>query len=260
MSNRQKELIINEVKYWEGSIFENNTYQSYQYASKVRDNSYLLIELLNDVGYFPRLLIRESKKENWSTSYVVTWNELSEGQAKYNAFEEGKGQSIRRSKYEEYSVEDEDVFCLSTETKNFIIMTDEGTVELTGNSEAGCWLFRTFMAEHPEIFTDELKKTLYQAGRDTYALESSFIDKAFELGEVEGLNPNDLKEFIKNRINVKLGDLGLKPNYEDVNQEALKRMEWFDFLTVGVAHVDFFASRVTDYSKGVQSKDEWDEI
>jgi ribonucleotide reductase beta subunit family protein with ferritin-like domain len=74
------------------------------------------------------------------------------------------------------------------------------------------------------------------------------------------LNPNDLKEFIKNRINVKLGDLGLKPNYEDVNQEALKRMEWFDFLTVGVAHVDFFASRVTDYSKGVQSKDEWDEI
>jgi ribonucleoside-diphosphate reductase beta chain len=128
------------------------------------------------------------------------------------------------------------------------------------HSEAGCWLFRTFMAEHPEIFTDELKRDLYQAGRDTYDLEASFIDKAFELGDVDGLTAYDLKEFIKNRVNVKLGDLGLKANYEDIDQEALKRMEWFDFLTVGVAHVDFFASRVTDYSKAVQSKDEWDEI
>lgn len=128
------------------------------------------------------------------------------------------------------------------------------------HSEAGCWLFRTFIAENPDILTDELKKELYQAGRDTYTLEENFIDKAFELGDIEGLTAYDLKNFIKNRVNVKLGDIGLKPNYEDIDQESLKRMEWFDFMTVGVAHVDFFASRVTDYSKATITKDEWDEL
>jgi ribonucleoside-diphosphate reductase beta chain len=128
------------------------------------------------------------------------------------------------------------------------------------HSEAGCWLFRTLVAEHPEIMTDELKKELYQAGRDTYELEEQFIDRAFALGDIEGLTAYDLKHFIKNRVNVKLGDIGLKANYEDIDQEALKRMEWFDFMTIGVAHTDFFASRVTDYSKAVHTKDEWDEI
>lgn len=128
------------------------------------------------------------------------------------------------------------------------------------HSDGGCWLFRTFISENPDIFTDELKKEIYQASRDTYELEEQFIDKAFELGDIEGLTSYDLKEFIKNRVNVKLGDLGMKPNYENVDQDSLKRMEWFDFLTVGVAHTDFFSNRVTDYSKAVHSKDEWDEI
>jgi len=128
------------------------------------------------------------------------------------------------------------------------------------HSNFGCYLFRTFMAENPEIFTDELKSEIYQAGRDTFELESSFIDKAFELGDIEGLTSYDLKNFIKNRINVKLGDIGFKANYEDIDMDSLKRMEWFDYMTVGVAHDDFFASRVTDYSKGVISSGDWDDV
>jgi ribonucleoside-diphosphate reductase beta chain len=128
------------------------------------------------------------------------------------------------------------------------------------HSDFGCYLFRTFMSENPEIFNDELKKEIYQAARDTYQLESDFIDNVFSYGDIEGINPTDLKNFIKHRINVKLGDIGFKANYTDIDQDSLKRMEWFDYMTIGVAHDDFFASRVTDYAKGTISSEAWDDI
>jgi len=118
------------------------------------------------------------------------------------------------------------------------------------HSEAGCWLFRTLISEFPEIWTDELKKTVYQAARDTIDLEDAFIDKSFELGPIEGLDPKDLKAFIRHRANTKLEDLSLKKNYKNIDKEALKRMEWFDILSSGVSHSDFFASRISDYAKG----------
>lgn len=118
------------------------------------------------------------------------------------------------------------------------------------HSEAGCWLFRTLIQENPDMWDDEMKTTIYQAARDTVDLEDAFIDKAFELGPIEGLDPKDLKQFIRHRCNTKLEDLGLKKNWKNVDKEALQRMEWFDIMSAGVSHADFFAQRVTDYSKG----------
>lgn len=118
------------------------------------------------------------------------------------------------------------------------------------HSEAGCWLFRTLIQENPDIWDDELKTAIYQAARDTIDLEDAFIDKAFELGPIEGLDPKDLKQFIRHRANTKLEDLGLKKNWKNIDKESLARMEWFDIMSAGVSHADFFAQRVTDYSKG----------
>lgn len=128
------------------------------------------------------------------------------------------------------------------------------------HSEAGCWLFRQLVQEYPEIWDDELKKEVYQAARDTVELEDAFIDKVFELGDIEGLTAKDLKAFIRHRTNTKLNDLGLKKNYTNINKEALERMNWFDVLSAGVSHADFFAQRVTDYSKGsIDFSKIWDE-
>lgn len=118
------------------------------------------------------------------------------------------------------------------------------------HSEAGCWLFRTLINEYPDLWNDELKKNIYEAARDTIELEDAFIDKAFELGDIEGLTVKDLKTFIRYRANTKLSDLGLKSNWKNLDKEAIQRMEWFSILSSGVSHADFFASRVTDYSKG----------
>lgn len=125
------------------------------------------------------------------------------------------------------------------------------------HSEAGCWLFRTLIQEYPDIWTDDLKKDIYDAARTTIELEDAFIDKAFELGEMEGLTSKDMKAFIRHRCNAKLGDLGLKSNWKNIDKDILKNMEWFDVLSTGTSHSDFFASRVDSYAKGTH---DWSKI
>lgn len=120
------------------------------------------------------------------------------------------------------------------------------------HSNAGCWLFRQFIQENPEIWDDELKREIFQAARDAVKLEVDFIDSVFKDGKpILGLDPHDLKQFIKYRANTKLHDLGLKSNWTNLDKEAVARLDWFDYLTVGEAHQDFFSGRVSDYSKGV---------
>lgn len=125
------------------------------------------------------------------------------------------------------------------------------------HSEAGCWLFRTFISEYPEIWTDELKKEIYEAARLTVALEDDFIDRAFSAGAVEGLVPKDLKIYIRARTNTKLVDLGLKINWKNLDKDALRRMEWFDLFSQGTEQGDFFAVRATAYSR---ASGDWNDI
>ena len=120
------------------------------------------------------------------------------------------------------------------------------------HSNAGCWLFRTLMEEHPKFKTKKLVKEIEDAGRLAMKLEFDFIDKAFEMGDLENLSKDELKNFIKHRINTKMNDLGLEPLIPsaDIDKGALKTMKWFDAVIAGKQHTDFFASRVTNYSKG----------
>ena len=124
------------------------------------------------------------------------------------------------------------------------------------HSEAGCWLFRTLIKENPELKTPELEAAINEAALLSLQLELDFIRKCYELGDLEGCSQYDLENFIKNRINAKLGDLGYKGIIDDVDGTAVERMKWFDALSAGKQHTDFFANRVTNYSKGHLT---WDE-
>ena len=124
------------------------------------------------------------------------------------------------------------------------------------HSEAGCWLFRTLLNENPELKTPELEAAINEAALLSLKLELDFIDKVYELGDLEGCPKYDLQNFIKNRVNTELGDLGYNPIVTDIDGTAVERMKWFDHLSAGKQHTDFFANRVTNYSKGHM---EWDE-
>ena len=123
------------------------------------------------------------------------------------------------------------------------------------HSDAGCWLFRTLVDENPEINTPELKAQIEEAAYLSLKLELDFIDKVYEMGDLEGCTKYDLTSFIKHRLNTKMSDLGYKPIVNGIDLEAVQRMSWFDSLSAGKQHTDFFANRVTNYSKGVQN---WD--
>jgi ribonucleoside-diphosphate reductase beta chain len=125
------------------------------------------------------------------------------------------------------------------------------------HSQAGCWLFRTLMQESPELDTVEMRNNVTEACNLSVKLEFDFIDKAFEMGEIEGLNKDQLKNFIKARANDKMKELGYNPVYNDIDPALLKQMEWFGHLTSGKTHQDFFANRVTDYSK---STGDWSDL
>jgi len=124
------------------------------------------------------------------------------------------------------------------------------------HSEAGCWLFRTLIEENPYLKTKELETAINEAALLSLKLELDFINKVFELGDLEGCSKYDLQNFIKNRVNTKLGDLGYNPIITDIDLTAVERMKWFDHLSAGKQHTDFFANRVTNYSKGTMT---WDE-
>jgi ribonucleoside-diphosphate reductase beta chain len=124
------------------------------------------------------------------------------------------------------------------------------------HSEAGCWLFRTLLQENPHLKTKELEAAINEAALLSLKLELDFIDKVYELGDLEGCSKYDMQNFIKNRVNTKLGDLGYNSIVTDIDMTAVERMKWFDALSGGKQHTDFFANRVTNYSKGHM---QWDE-
>ena len=125
------------------------------------------------------------------------------------------------------------------------------------HSKAGCWLFRTLLGEMPELNTEDLRNKVTEACHLSVQLEFDFIEKAFEMGEVEGLNMDQLKNFIKARANEKMIELGYNAVYNDIEPNLLKQMEWFGHLTSGKTHQDFFAGRVTDYAK---STSDWSDL
>ena len=123
------------------------------------------------------------------------------------------------------------------------------------HSNAGCWMFRELMKEKPELNTPELQEDIKQAALLSLKLELDFIDKVYEMGDLEGCTKYDLVSFIKHRTNTKMADLGYDPVVNDIDMDAIQRMKWFDSLSAGKQHTDFFANRVTNYSKGAQK---WD--
>ena len=67
-----------------------------------------------------------------------------------------------------------------------------------------------------------------------------------------------MHNFIKNRLNQSLEQIGIEPVFYDINQELLEKTEWFDEDVLGNTATDFFFKRPTEYSKKDKSYDEDD--
>jgi ribonucleoside-diphosphate reductase beta chain len=115
-------------------------------------------------------------------------------------------------------------------------------------------LFRTFLQENPDIWTETLRREI----RDTCATmvrhEESFIALAFEQGPVEGLTADGVKDYIRYIADRRLVQLGLEPLF----QVARNPLPWLDEMLNAVEHANFFENRSTEYSKA-STTGSWEE-
>jgi ribonucleoside-diphosphate reductase beta chain len=115
-------------------------------------------------------------------------------------------------------------------------------------------LYRTFLDENPEVWTDALQANLAEACRTIVTHEDAFIDLSFEMGGIEGMTAADVKSYIRYIADHRLRQLRLEPIYGITNHP----LPWMDEMLNAVEHTNFFENRATEYSKASTSGS-WEE-
>jgi len=115
-------------------------------------------------------------------------------------------------------------------------------------------LFRTIVEEHPFIWTPGFQQKIQMVCQTVVQHEDAFIDLAFEMGGIEGLNAEETKLYIRYIADRRLGQLGLEPLY-GIEKNPLP---WMDDMMNGMEHTNFFENRSTEYSKAA-TEGTWEE-
>jgi ribonucleoside-diphosphate reductase beta chain len=142
--------------------------------------------------------------------------------------------------------------------KNLLKDTNK-QVEYTSREEnlhamIGIKIINTIKEEHPELFDEELKKKIMHEAKDAIKYECQIIEWIVNGYEHEKLNSNLLKEFIKNRMNESLKQIGYDKIFE-VDESIISETRWFEEQILGNNMTDFFHSRPVEYAKCSQSFD-----
>ena len=145
--------------------------------------------------------------------------------------------------------------------KNVLKDTDQ-QVKYTRNEEnihalVGIKIINTIREEHPELFDQELEERIAHEAVCAYKAESQIVDWMLNGLNEPSLNPAVVKEFIKNRINNSLEQIGFEKVF-DIDNTLVEPTMWFEEELLGNNMTDFFHSRPVEYSKKSQSFDEDD--
>jgi len=119
-------------------------------------------------------------------------------------------------------------------------------VDETMHAEGMIKLFRTYIEENKEIWNDELKGKIYTIAERMVQLEDKFIDLAFSMGAMEGLDSEDVKKYIRYITDRRLISLGLK----GIMKVKRNPLPWVEEMINAPTHTNFFENRATDYAKG----------
>lgn len=145
--------------------------------------------------------------------------------------------------------------------KNVLKDTDQ-QVKYTRNEEnihalVGIKIINTIREELPELFDDELEERILHEAEEAYKSEAKIVDWMINGIQEPGLSAPIVKEFIKNRINESLVQIGFKKPFE-IDDDLIQPTMWFEEELLGNNMTDFFHSRPTEYSKKNQSFSEDD--
>lgn len=116
-------------------------------------------------------------------------------------------------------------------------------------------LFHAIIAEHPALWTPELKAQITMIAQTMVEHEDAFIRLAFEMGGIEGLTEEEMFAYIRHIADRRLVQLGLDPVYDIPNNP----LTWMDDMLGGIEHSNFFESRATEYSKSA-TQGSWEDV
>jgi ribonucleoside-diphosphate reductase beta chain len=120
------------------------------------------------------------------------------------------------------------------------------------HAEFGFDLVNIIKRENPQWWTPELVEDLIDATIDAYDAESEIVDWIFENGDLEFLSKDETLEFIKDRFNRSLNNIGIESLW-NINKDLVKKTEWFDDEVLVTKHTDFFNKRSINYTKRSKS-------
>jgi len=145
--------------------------------------------------------------------------------------------------------------------KNLLKDTNK-QVEYTSREEnlhamIGMKIINVIRKEHPELFDEELREKIEHESKDAIKYECQIIEWIVNGYGHDSLNSDLLKEFIKNRMNDSLKEIGYNPVFE-VNSDMIKKTRWFEEQVLGNNSTDFFHSRPVEYQKSAMSFSEED--
>ncbi|MBP9752870.1 MAG: ribonucleotide-diphosphate reductase subunit beta [Proteobacteria bacterium] len=110
--------------------------------------------------------------------------------------------------------------------------------------------------------TSSVQKDITDVGVTMVELEDKFVDLAFELGDVQGMTKDDIKNYIRYICDWRLTQLKLKPVFGYFSgepgfykQEKAHPLPWLTAILNGVEHANFFETRATEYSKAATEGD-----
>ena len=116
-------------------------------------------------------------------------------------------------------------------------------------------LFNSFVNENQDIWDKELQDEITDCCRTIVGFEDAFIDLAFSAGEVQGLTPQEVKDYIRYIGDRRLQQLNLEPIF-GIEKNPLP---WMDEMLNGAEHVNFFENRATEYSRA-STGGTWEEV
>ena len=128
-------------------------------------------------------------------------------------------------------------------------------VDETMHAESMIKLFKEYIKENPEIWTDELKSKIYTIAEKMVELEDKFIDLSFAGSDMRDLKSEDVKEYIRYIADRRLISLGMK----GIFKRKKNPLPWVEEMINAPVHGNFFENRVTDYAKGALSGS-WDDV
>jgi len=132
---------------------------------------------------------------------------------------------------------------------------DATAVEKTIHGKFGMHIVNVCREEFPQWFDTDLEEYIYKACRKALVAEEGIVRWIFSGKDLEFLSQEEVMQYIKNRFNNSLIQIGYNPIFE-IDNNLLKKTKWFDIQLISNKEDDFFYKKSSAYNKFSKSVDE----